>query len=243
MAVHPLHSISTGHEARSLVSGMGSERTSGKWLRPLVKRPVVRLCLLVWVVAIAVHLAIILSAPDEILHKSYLVAGNAKGSQLSESMKQNPTLLQSMKNQLWIMFGILVICLSVIMYLLVTRLVLPIITIEQSAKELAEGKLDIVLPSHPQNELTELGKTLNSVAANYQEVLLLMGTAVGHACGRVEKIEQFLEDHGSEQHRDVRNEILALRGDLEMLSGVLRDFRFYQARFDGKKVVPHVPDT
>lgn len=212
------------------------------WIGRLRRNRLVLLFFLLAFVAVAVNVKLIVNATAEIARTSQISPGNAGGVR-SPDQPYNPDAVHAFRNQLWVLLAVTILCFGSMMYLLVTRLILPLTTIEQSAKEIAEGNLNVNIPSYPRDELGELGQTLNSVAANFQEVLLLMGTAVGHSYARVEKIEQSLEGHGLGPGNDVKDEVAALRKDLEMLGGVLKDFRFYQARFDGRKVVPHGPDA
>jgi methyl-accepting chemotaxis protein len=135
------------------------------------------------------------------------------------------------------------LCFGSMIYLFVSRVVVPLHAISHAAEEMAKGNLSVTAPSYHGDEVGELGHVINNLAVNFQEVLLFTGTTVGNARGAVETIEETLKRRGMTDSCDLEEQIAALKGDLEMLGEVVKDFRFYQAHFDGRKVVPGSPPT
>jgi HAMP domain-containing protein len=212
------------------------------WPKRLLRNRLVLLFFFLAFVAVAVNVKLILNATTEIAKIHEITAG-VNGESVAPALPQNPGSVHAFRNQLWLLLGVTAICFGSVLYLLVTRVIMPLKTIEHCAKELAEGNLSVTVPPYPSEELGELGQALNSVSANFQEVLLLMGTAVGHSYATIEKIEQSLQDHERNPENNMKDDVVALRKDIEVLRGVLKEFRFFQARFDGYKVVAQGPDS
>ncbi len=128
-------------------------------------------------------------------------------------------------------------CLGSMIYLFVSRVVFPLNAIAKAAEEMAKGNLSVAAPCHHGDEVGELGHVINNLAINFQEVLLLTGTAVGNSYAVLERIQQALEQGENVDGNDLKEQVTALKRDLEMLGTVVKDFQFYQTRFDGQKVV------
>jgi HAMP domain-containing protein len=146
-------------------------------------------------------------------------------------------LTHSMRSQLSVLLGIMVACLGAMIYLFLSRVIFPLNSIMKAANEMANGNLSVTAPARHGDEVGELGHLINNVAINFQEILLLTGTAVGNSHAAVENIQRALEQDGNLDRKDLKEQVTALKKDLEMLGEVVKDFQFYQTRFDGQKVV------
>jgi methyl-accepting chemotaxis protein len=142
-----------------------------------------------------------------------------------------------------LLLGTLAVCFGLMIYLLIIRVVIPLTTIIRATDHMAKGNLTVAAPSHYDGEMGELGHVINELAVNFQEVLLLTGTAVGNSRAAVEKLQEALDREGIAGGNDVKEQITELRKDLDMLRSVVKDFQFYQTRFDGRKVVSHGTGT
>jgi hypothetical protein len=146
-------------------------------------------------------------------------------------------LSRSIRNRLSVLLGVMIVCLGSMIYLFVSRVVFPLHAIAKVAEEMARGNLSVSAPSHHGDDVGELGHIINNLAVNFQEVLLLTGTAVGNSYEAVERIQLALERGENVDRTDLKEQVTALKKDLEMLGTVVKDFQFYQTRFDGQKVV------
>jgi methyl-accepting chemotaxis protein len=124
-----------------------------------------------------------------------------------------------------------------VVYLFVKRIVVPLNLVTQIAKDLSRGNLSVSALKNPHGDVGELGAALNDLAANFQEILLLMGTTVGNSSSTVEKIERALETPNAASRDEIREQLEDLRKDLNLLRSLVHEFEFYQTRFDGQKVV------
>lgn len=146
-------------------------------------------------------------------------------------------LNRGVRTRLAVLLGIMVVCTGSMIYLFVCRVIFPLQAIARAAEEMAQGNLSVTAPCDPEGRLGELGRAINNLAVNFQEVLLLTGTVVGDSTANLEGIQQALESDTCTVDDHVREQVMALKTDLEMLGDMVRDFQFYQTRFDGQKVV------
>jgi methyl-accepting chemotaxis protein len=164
--------------------------------------------------------------------------GDASGGNLLREIES----LKAHKMRMILLLGALVICFGTIIYLFYKRIAAPLHALTGAARRISRGDLSASALVHSKDDFTEVAQVINDMAANFQEVLLLLGTTVGHSQIVLEKMELRLDqEHTANNLDDLRNEILIMKKDLELLSGVVREFEFYQTRFDGHKVVPTIP--
>ena len=69
------------------------------------------------------------------------------------------------------LFGILVVCLGSILYLFVTRTIVPLHKITYATDAIAKGNLSVTVPAGTNNDIGELGSAVNELAANFQEIV------------------------------------------------------------------------
>jgi methyl-accepting chemotaxis protein len=197
-------------------------------------------CLLA-VLAMGLNVGLIVDLNGEIGNIQELLGsnpGDASGGNLLREIES----LKAHKVRMILLLGALVICFGTIIYLFYKRIAAPLQALTGVARRISLGDLSASAPVHSKDDFTEVAQVINDMAANFQEVLLLLGTTVGHSQIVLDKMELRLDqEHTANNLDDLRNEILIMKKDLELLSGVVREFEFYQTRFDGHKVVPTIP--
>ena len=170
--------------------------------------------------------------------------GRAQQEQAEESNTASTNLGASVGSALnhnmlvWICVGFVSVALGYIIYLLLTRVFRPLETIVKTAREISEGNLSVSVPMERRDEIGKLGQTVNDIAVNYQEVLLYTGTKVGNLRSAVSEMEDALDrEENNQTGTEVREQLEVIRQELEGLSDVVQQFRFYKARFNGNKVL------
>lgn len=157
------------------------------------------------------------------------------------TVSEGPVSQYAYRNRMAFLLGMMVLCFGSIIYLFVKRVVLPLNSVEVAAREMSRGNLSVALSTNPGGEIGSLGKAISDLAANYQEVLLLTGATAGNSILAVERIENLLGQQGQASNEELREQVRVIKKDLETLSSLVKDFEFYHARFDGRKVVPQMP--
>jgi methyl-accepting chemotaxis protein len=149
-----------------------------------------------------------------------------------------PELLDYVRTRMSLVLGVTLLFLVCMIYLYVQKVHRPLKQLMRATKEMSNGNLSDPIRPKDRDEVGELAEVINDLAANYQEVLLLTGTAVGKSSSAVERIEKVL-DRGDKSAglEELQEQVGIIKRDLEMLGSVVKDFEFYQTHFDGRKVV------
>lgn len=131
-------------------------------------------------------------------------------------------------------FAVTVIWFVAVMYLLVKKIVVPVNKVAVAAKAILEGNLSATVPANPHSELGDVSRLLNELSTDFQEILLLTGTAVGDSLSALEKMQQTQDEAPQVSVTDLRHQIHGVRQHLEMLRATVEDFQYYQAKFNGR---------
>jgi len=211
------------------------KRSSTRNPEGLLKRLLIIFCLL-GLIVVGVNLKFLLDTSAEISkHMETSLHPPAKST--IGAPTESLATLQAARKRIAILLGITVICFGSVVYLFVKRVVVPLNLVTQIAKDLSIGDLSVSALRNPHGDVGELGAALNDLAANFQEILLLMGTTVGNSSSTVEKIEKALETPDAASRDEIRQQLENLKKDLNLLCSLVQEFEFYQIRFDGQKVV------
>lgn len=165
-----------------------------------------------------------------------LQAGLAKSDRDGESLTRGPA------NRFAILLAMLLVSLASFAYVVQRKILSPVRTITRAAEEIAQGNLAIALPRPGQNEIKELCARMRDIAANYQEILLLTGATAGNSKSALDRMDEILA--GDLEHLnpdELRERLKTIKHDLQLLTSVVCDFRFYEAQFNGTKVFRNEP--
>jgi methyl-accepting chemotaxis protein len=169
-------------------------------------------------------------------------AGNVGvGNPVSEPLITVPVYAEVrdyVRHRMSLLLGVMILCFGSMIYVYVHKIHRPLKQLTSAAKQMSNGNLSVPIRSNGHDEVGELAGVITDLAANYQEVLLLTGTAVGKSSAAVERIEKVLDRTGqSAGQEELQEQVEVIKRDLEMLGSVVKDFEFYQTHFDGRKVV------
>jgi methyl-accepting chemotaxis protein len=145
--------------------------------------------------------------------------------------------LSRYRDRLLILLGLIIVCFTAGGYLLALRRRIPLQTVAEGARQIAGGNLDVAVPTDRTDVLGVLGRAVNDIAANYQEVFLLTGTKAGKCGSAVERLTQLLE-HGEKpgSGEEMSRQLELLDRELGEICEIIGSFDFYQVHFDGNKV-------
>ncbi len=207
-------------------------------LSALARHKVLLIFCLLASVAVVMQMKFVLDVGNEITAVRNVQQSNAAaGPQLTALPRAD--LLSSFRSRMSLLLGIMIVCFGSMIYLYVQKILRPINRLTRATKELSNGNLSIIIQSTDHGEVGQLADVINDLSANYQEVLLLTGTAVGKSSYAVERIEKALEPGDNwTGAKELREHVEVIKRDLEMLGSIVKEFEFYQTRFDGRKVVP-----
>jgi methyl-accepting chemotaxis protein len=215
--------------------------SDGKRLSPLLmameRNKVLLVFCLVALAAVVVDMKFVFDVSGEITMADQVQVSNPASDPLMMVPVQ-AELLDYIRTRMSLMLGVTILCLVSMIYLYVHKIHRPLKQLIRATKVMSNGNLSDPIRPNGLNEIGELAEVINDLAANYQEVLLLTGTAVGKSSSAVERIEKVL-DRGDKLagQEELQEQVGVIKRDLEMLGSVVKDFEFYQTHFDGRKVV------
>ncbi len=206
-------------------------------LSTVARNKFVLICCLLALIALAANIKLIVDFDSGInpKEKGY---ERSVGEQASDSANL-AHFVKDFKTRLFVLFGILVVCLGSILYLFVTRTIVPLHKITYATDAIAKGNLSVTVPAGTNNDIGALGSAVNELAANFQEIVLLTGTATGNSFAAIEEIEKALNEKRLVPSAELEQQVSSLKQDMEMLSSLTKNFKFYKARFEGRKVVSY----
>ncbi len=172
----------------------------------------------------------------ESVHERSLAEQASNSANLADFVKD-------FKTRLFVLFGIVAVCLGSILYLFVTRTVVPLHKIACATNAIAKGNLSVTVPAGTDNDVGELGSAINELAANFQEVVLLTGTTTGKSFATIEELQKAFNEKGFLPNAELEQLVESLKQDMEMLDNMIKNFRFYKARFEGRKVVSYIEES
>ena len=85
---------------------------------------------------------------------------------------ESPTLLQ-LRNKILFMFVILTIVVAIVLMMFMKNITMPLQKMVDIARQLNEGDLTQVVKIESQDEFAQLGKAINDLTSNLQEVSCL----------------------------------------------------------------------
>ncbi len=236
MAIHQLRS---GASSAKNVDETGVKSP----FRVILRYKLLALFCLLALLAMGLNVGLIVDLNGEIGRIQELLGSNA-GDTSGGNLLREIESLKAHKMRMIVLLGALVICFGTIIYLFYKRIAAPLQKLTGAARRISRGDLSASALVHSKDDFTEVAQVINDMAANFQEVLLLLGTTVGHSQVVLENMELRLgQEHTADNLDELRNHIRIMKKDLELLSGVVREFEFYQTRFDGRKVVPTISLT
>jgi len=215
--------------------------TDGKRFSPLLRavernKVLLVFCLLA-LAAVVVDMKFVFDVSGEMTKADKVGVSNPASDPLM-TVPVQVELLDYIRTRMSLMMGVTILCLVSMIYLYVHKIHRPLKQLMRATKEMSNGNLSDPIRPNGRNEIGELAEVINDLAANYQEVLLLTGTAVGKSSSAVERIEKVLDRGDKSAGQDeLQEQVGVIKRDLEMLGSVVKDFEFYQTHFDGRKVV------
>ncbi len=118
--------------------------------------------------------------------------------------------LDLLLSKLGVVLGILLVTISLVLTLFIKRVTIPLERILYGAEEISGGNLSVTIPVHTRDELGQLAGAINELAANYQEVLLLVRH---HAAMAKTSLREVPEPAGVERAGELLDELEELVGE------------------------------
>ena len=108
------------------------------------------------------------------------------------------------------------------------RVARPLEKAAEVAERMAEGHLGETLSNHPPNEIGRIGESINSLAVNFQEMLILVWNQTDNAIARLRRTTGQVGTAGvHDLSPDMVTDLTSARQDLETMRMMVRSFDLY----------------
>ena len=137
-----------------------------------------------------------------------------------ESGAELEPVLALLQQKVWLMLLILMAAVALVMTLQMKRVTIPLRRLIRSTTAIAGGDLSVTASVETRDELGVLAGQINDLAANYQELLLL-----------VEGLAARGLEVGADESQDLEHRLASARSALEELDTLVDEFRrsYYKA--------------
>ncbi len=195
-----------------------SPKDSLRLFSAIVKNRLVLIFCLLALVALAANIKVIvdldsgISARDK-THELSLGEKASNSANLSE-------FTEDLRVRLFVLLGILAASLGSILYLYVTRSLIPLRKVIHATDAMSKGNLSVTAPVGNDNDIGALGAAVNELSANFQEVVLLTGVTAGNSVAAIEKIEKTLNEEPLTPNADLKQQVGSIKtrhADVEQL--------------------------
>jgi HAMP domain-containing protein len=113
-------------------------------------------------------------------------------------------------------------------FFLHARIARPLEKVAAVVGRMAEGCLGATIPDHPPNEIGQIGVSVNGLAVNFQESLILVWNQTDDAITKIRRTTRQVNP-GSDEHvpPDVMVDLKSAQQDLETMQMMVRSFDLY----------------
>jgi methyl-accepting chemotaxis protein len=104
----------------------------------------------------------------------------------------------------------------------------PLAKTAAAVERMAEGCLETTIPDDSPNEIGRIGASVNGLAVNFQEVLILVWNQTDNAITRIRRTaHQLTPDIENSLSPDMMEDLVSARQDLESMQMMVRSFDLY----------------
>ncbi len=137
--------------------------------------------------------------------------------------------IDKLRSKAVLMIVIILCVMIIVLTMFIKNITGPLQHIIEVAKDISGGDLSHTVTVHSENELAELGKVINEMSSNLQEIILLSKQMCSSGNNFIDNTEFMLEQEslGPEEVAKVGEEISRLKEEIGMLSEVIEYFNFY----------------
>ena len=127
--------------------------------------------------------------------------------------------LEHLRTKIVIMFGVLILVVAIVMLMFVRNITSPLQKMYVAAKEINEGDLSQVVEVDTEDEIGQVGNTINELTSNLQEVALMTSVTCRDSLSALESIQRDAEENNkldTAQLEIVRHKLDSLKGFVDL---------------------------
>jgi methyl-accepting chemotaxis protein len=138
--------------------------------------------------------------------------------------------LAQLKNKAILMIAIIMYVTIIVLTMLIKNITGPLQHMIDVSQQISEGDLTKTIQIRSNNELAQLGKVINEMASNLQEVTVLSQSMSTTGTQCLEQVRELLAsgEINEENTREILDELEQLQMEFEMLQEFTECFRLYE---------------
>ena len=113
--------------------------------------------------------------------------------------------LHNIRNKIIIMLGTLTIVVAIIMLMFIKNISNPLKRISKAAEKINNGDLSQVIPIETQDEIGQVGKAINELTSNLQEVTALTSVTVSQLMKEIDLLSEQSKNNKPITESDINN--------------------------------------
>ena len=137
--------------------------------------------------------------------------------------------IQQIKNKAILMVLIIFVVVIILLTMFIKNITEPLQHMIEVSKLIATGDLSQTVEIRANNELAEMGNTINDLTSNLQEMILLSKVTTTTSKRFMAKVSELLEAQQTDQSRveDLRHEMRILSSQNKLLNEIILSCKFY----------------
>ncbi len=151
-------------------------------------------------------------------------------------MGQVEHVLSRLQWRMILVLAIVFILVVATMVVFIRNIVEPLDTMAMSARKIASGHLDETVPIRYDDEIGKIGKLLNELAVNLQEILLHLWNSTGQNIALLDNMYNVICTQAEScKSRQLEEDVETVRQDMLYLQEMVKTFEFYNVELsDGR---------
>ncbi len=137
--------------------------------------------------------------------------------------------IDELRNKALLMIGIIMFVMIIVLTMFIKNITGPLQHMIEISKKITKGDLSQTITIDSDNELAELGNTINEMSSNLQEIILLSKNMCLSGKDFVDRTSFIMDRQqlNTNEIRQVGNEIMNLKKEIDMLNELMDFFSFY----------------
>jgi hypothetical protein len=166
--------------------------------------------------------------PDGIL--ASLQASVLGPANLPSNGRSSGAIVSEVQEHIIVFVASVTFCVTGTLFLVVWKMLKPLGGMVEAAKAITEGNLRGTVSVGSRDEIGMLGELLNDLAANFQEILLLVWNHTANSARALQEIEEVVQSQtgGGVTPSGMTERLQMAQKDLHAIQEVVRTFQFYR---------------
>lgn len=130
-------------------------------------------------------------------------------------------LFSGLRGKIVIMFGVLTVVVAIVLMMFIRNITTPLQKMANAVGKINEGDLSQVIEVETQDEIGQVGQTINGLTSNLQEVAAFGSITCREVLGRLEQVERDVAGG----RPPAAGDLAEIRSSLETLQGFVDSFK------------------